>query len=686
MQQIENYNKSLYNYLCHVKKNKAHISVQHIKIFLTGSAAAGKTNFRHLLLNSPFSEHQASTDVLETRLAYAIHNCAGLLQSEEGDMIWYQLTPKQQLIYFKSLLDDCCHPKDNKANPRTKNYRLNPSIDKSTNSDDSIIPDTPFDPSALEEKILQSDMLPENLGIGKTVKLITIIDTGGQPGYIHLLPAIVNRPTINFIVHDMTKDLDDPVQVRYKKGDQDEIKPYDLNYTNRDLIKLTMSLSTESLSISATSENTFRFISFVGTHKDKINDSERSERMTLLNEQLNDIIKQQNCKVEILSTGTRDKSVLFAVDNTTAGKGEDEDNTVKEIRRQIENLMQRMNSYPLPITWMILELELQELRSTKKLPYITFKEYSNIANNSASIVNEEEIKESLRYFHFLEVLLYFEDIPGLCDYVIIDQQWLFNKVSMFVHLPSKLISFIRHSSQMLFETSGILLKDECCSIKWEEDIKIECFISFLVHKNIIADFTVDGQQHYYLPYMLPYCQQYYDKHLFLLSEPLLIQFSNGVLPRGFFCSLVVHLLQDLPCDWQHDLLSSSSGAKRQYRNVMTFCLPDNFCLRMQDRIYYLELQIRHYKDNKLENAFYHSQIFSKLENYLNVVCKKLNFDSEKLQFGFLCHDRENDDDHIAVIPSIKAPLPSKLQCSRKCKNHTIIGNLHTIWFDKVRII
>ena len=194
---------------------------------------------------------------------------------------------------------------------------------------------------------------------------------------------------------------------------------------------------------------------------------------------------------------------------------------------------------------------------------------------------------------------------------------------------------------------------------------------------------MDKKQYYYLPYILPYCQQYHDKHQFLLSEPLLIQFSNGTLPKGFFCSLVVHLLQDLPCEWQHDLLSSTGGAKEHFKNVMTFCLPDNFFLRMQDNIYYLELQIRHYKDNKLENAFYHPQVFPTLQKYLKKVCDKLRFDSKKLQYGFLCYDRESiDDDHIAVIPSLNTPLPPKLHCSRKCKNLTAIGRLHTIWFHK----
>ena len=677
IQKIESYSKTLCSYLQHVIQYKSHVSIQHIKIFLTGSAAAGKTSFRHLLLGSPFSKHQTSTDVLESRVAYAIHNSASLLQLEDSqDLIWYQHTPNQQLIYFKSLLGKIY---------QAETIESNPNVDDSAKSDDSIATDTTYEPMPLVERMLSSDMLPESLHIGETVKIITIIDTGGQPGYIHLLPAIVNCPTINFIVHDMTKDLEDPVQVWYKKEGHEQLKPYQLSYSHKELIKLIMSLSTESLEISSdnpiNNTSAFKFISFVGTHKDKVSDP---GRITSLNEQLNNIVKQQNCKVDVLNFGGG--NILFPVDNTTAGKSKIEDNNVKIIRKKIEDVMQGMDSYPLPITWMILELELQELRDKENCSCITVEEYTNIARNSASIVNEDEIKNSLKYYHFLEVLLYFDEIPGLCDYVILDQQWFYNKVSMFVHSPSEMISFIRHDSQALFEISGILLKDECRSIKWNEKIKIEHLISYLVHKHIIADFTWEKKQYYYLPYILPYCQQYHDKHQFLLSEPLLIQFSNGILPRGFFCSLVVHLLQHLPSDWHNDLLSSTGGAKKHFKNIMTFCLPDNFFLRMQDKIYYLELQIRHFKDNKLENAFYHPQVLPKFQKYLNMVCQKLRFDSKLLQYGFLCHDRESiDDDHIAVIPSLDTPLPLKLHCSKKCKNQTTIGRLHTIWFDKIRV-
>ena len=153
MQKIENYSKTLCSYLQHAKQHKKDVTVQHIKIFLTGSAAAGKTSFHHLLLGSSFSEHQTSTDVLESRIAYAIHNSASLLQSEETeDLIWYQFTPKQQLSYFKSLLGNFC---------LEEKFESNSNVDDSVNTD-SISRDNIVD-----------QPLPSPLGLNK-VNYVTV--------------------------------------------------------------------------------------------------------------------------------------------------------------------------------------------------------------------------------------------------------------------------------------------------------------------------------------------------------------------------------------------------------------------------------------------------------------------------------------------------------------------------------
>ena len=101
----------------------------------------------------------------------------------------------------------------------------------------------------VENKILSNDPLDESFTIHKNeaVKLITVIDTGGQPEYIHMLPAINNCPTVNFIVHDMTKGLDDKVIVQYKSKHNKNFADYPLHYSNLDMIALLMSLTTDSL-------------------------------------------------------------------------------------------------------------------------------------------------------------------------------------------------------------------------------------------------------------------------------------------------------------------------------------------------------------------------------------------------------------------------------------------------------
>ena len=56
---------------------------------------------------------------------------------------------------------------------------------------------------------------------------------------------------------------------------------------------------------------------------------------------------------------------------------------------------------------------------------------------------------------------------------------------------------------------------------------------------------------------------------------------------------------------------------------MTFQLPNNCYLRLQDKIYYLEIQVRHYQHCKGES------MLKELETiciYLHKVCKTMKFD------------------------------------------------------------
>ena len=145
----------------------------------------------------------------ETKHAYITSN-ASILESKEGDKIWRELSLQEQLSYFKSLWE----------------YRLEQKSKNNLEKNKDTSVDDIKDKGLLEftEKVNKNEILFKEIKIKEPVQLISMIDTGGQPGYIHMLPVIIhmlpdsnNCPTINLVVIDMTKSLEDNVLVCYRK-------------------------------------------------------------------------------------------------------------------------------------------------------------------------------------------------------------------------------------------------------------------------------------------------------------------------------------------------------------------------------------------------------------------------------------------------------------------------------------
>ena len=662
--------------------------------------------------------------MIESNQAMAVVNFSMLTDKEEGETVFLKLDPKHQISHCKSMLQSgmfhcACssetiqeteiHFEERKEEQETMVMQSqdptmmqladqDPTMMQLAETQETLQIDLGLSSSILNTRfkiikdesqdiinmILLSEPLPESFAMHKneTVKLITVIDSGGQPEYIHMLPAINNCPTINFVVHDMTKKLDDPVIVHYNSEHNKNFTEYPLHYSNLDMIGLLMSLTTDSLE--QPTKQTTRvttppksYVGFVGTHKDKLEKRACKETILTINNRLACMVEERNCRFAVLSADT---GILFPVDNTTAGDSECEDITVKQLRQKVGHFMDGLiksssTTNQLPIRWMILDLELQQLHENSNTKYITCEQYNTIALEKASMV-EEEAKESLQYFDFLGVLLHFKEVPDLCNYVFINHQWLFDKLAMIMHLSPERINFHDHTFKNQFKNKRLLAKNELHILEWNCELPPKCFFDLLDYLKVIAVVKLNDIEYYYMPCILMSTTRYDDKYRFLQSEPLLVQFSSGFLPRGFFCSLVVHLLQDLPDGWDHQLHNT-----KHYSNVATFSLPDKTFLRLHDKIFYLEVQVRHYEGNV--DISYHSMIFLVLCKYFDKVCKKLNFNSEKLQYGFLCHDGDSDDDHIAVIKSLASPLPNEVTCCRKCPHLTKLSKLHKIWFEEV---
>ena len=95
-------NHEFNRYISKAIENNEDITFQHIKIFVSGSSAAGKTNLRYSLLGQKFVEEHESTDIQETKHAYIANN-AGVLETNKGKKIWREFNLQEQLNQFKSL-------------------------------------------------------------------------------------------------------------------------------------------------------------------------------------------------------------------------------------------------------------------------------------------------------------------------------------------------------------------------------------------------------------------------------------------------------------------------------------------------------------------------------------------------------------------------------------------------------
>ena len=651
------------------KKQHDTIPVRFIKLFFTGSGAAGKTSFINLLLKKKFVEQHHSTNVVHTNHAVSV-KLATFHGSYDDNVEWINLDSNLELSYLRSVLLPHKTILKTAISPTTASTR---ALEDPRNSITSSKPakskavTPPIQRSSIKDwfaKHLVSSVKGSNLLTfdsiflssnavshqpGEVLNIITLVDTGGQPEYIHLLPTINIYPTVTFVIHDLCKSLSDQVLVEYSQHGDRVFTPYHLNYSNLDMIKLLMSAANDSIDrpisnipklVATPGSSGKSYICLVGTHTDKVS----KQRMKEVENELNTLVHVTECETAVWQN--ENGNVLFSVNNATAGHEDLEDPVAEVIRKRIETLAEDKEVYNLPITWMLLQLEIQQVCSKREKAYISFQDCVALARETGLMSKEKDVKSVLLYHHLLGVLIYFDEVPGLCDYVIVDHQWWFDKLSNIISITFHQASFNHHAVQKL-KYQGLLSKELLHHVEWKDDIKEEFFLSLLVHKRIIA--PVITQEEYFIPYILPtydiqksneILNQYGD----LQGEPLLVQFRSGFLPRGLFCCLTVELLQHSPKGWEPHI--SCERTHHSFSNIITFILPNGFFLSLLDKVSYLELQIRCLEQTT--SGPIHVEAYNYLVYALTEVCIHLNFDYERLQYGFLCKCDKKPRPHFAI--------------------------------------
>ena len=696
----------------------------------TGSGAAGKTSFSNLLMKNKFVDFHHSTNIVQAKHAVSVKQAVvvGSNQCDDDNVVWLEMDDDSQMSHlrqillsldFSSLQKTQIIREEKKPAPTslpqpkaTKSARPAGSVEKQVQKasikkqyitkekrsfaqrvtgllQDSVKSEKmeTFD-CLVQNSIESNSMFKDDFKYNTDVlNIITLLDTGGQPEFIHLLPTVNIHPMVNFVVHDLSRSLEDQVLVEFSEHGKHVFEPYHLKYTNLDTIKFLMCSINDSLERSSSQvpqlvtipgKNNNSYICCVGTHTDKVG----LDIIHHTDKKLTAVVEKLDCKAAVWEN--TEGGVLFPVDNTTAGDDSKEDPLANLIRNKIDVLAADKDIYELPITWMLFEMEIRQVCSKKGKAYIPFEECCTIAQQINLISGMEEIRSALIYHHLLGVLLYYPDVPGLCDYIIVDHQWLFDSISSIVCFT------LKHSSNKLAKNNlkynGILTKNLIQELHWQEELKEEYFIALLVEMKIIAPIKREesNENDYFIPYILPTVQSQSDdilsKYGCLQGEPLLIQFVSNLLPRGFFCCLVVQILQQLPDSLGH--LYTQKDIRHTYSNLITFQFQNAYSLSLMDKLSYLEVQIRHQESDYYHQFPIHIKIKEFLACALEVVCEKLTFHSGRLRYGFYCECEKHSDKHIAV-PTTATPPFDYASCRHGSITSTKLKEGHTIWLAEV---
>ena len=503
---------------------------------------------------------------------------------------------------------------------------------------------TPLD-NALIDAITQG-VTDGNIDTSKLQALldesITIFfsDTGGQPEFHEVLPALVAGPTVFMLVFNLLKALDSLYEVKYESS-HNTYDVYKSFFTLREvLIKCLSSIISyhkaqlhefqKHTSLKCPSPPTS--VMAIGTHSDLV----KKEKVVEMNEALQQFIAETALETKIILEPYNEDQLVIPVDTYNTEDG-------SKVREVFERLIRRgVSPYKveLPVAWLGLQLFLRQKESST----ISLSECREIGKG-LKISSEDELKSCLFYLHYKTgTIRYYDKIEELKDTVIIQPSIIFAAVSDFI-VSTFTLKNATPAAKNSFKTLGLLKESEVESIFKKHEMSIEMsflqLAALLRHKNILVP-AHDKNFDYFLPCALAHAPIFkpLDPGSVInptkVVDPLCLLFEGGFVPVGVYCGLIAFL-----CKHSWSIAYDHSRKPRLYRDlaVMTF-VPEK-CEYSVNCIF--KITVNHIEitfeecDNEVDLVC--PEIRQFISNSLPDVCTQLQYSRDIWQYGTRCRNR-----------------------------------------------
>ena len=545
-----------------------------IKALITGPPGVGKTGIRYLLLGLPPPPRRTSTP-LATRATRAI-SFYRIKADGSGDVTWTELDDDTYLKYIAEEVKMIelnpsravpPQPATSTTTAATESSAQEPSdVDHtppvlspatplvSSSSPAESVEDTSRTPVPPKVEGMASNIVdklvlnPELSSDREKVKtFVHLIDSGGQPSFISLVPAFVRGSTVNIVASKFNRSINNKLQYEYVKDDQHLRQSTKLDKSQlEDIEDLVRTLSSVKHSEEGSSSEP-KFL-LIGTHADKHRkrfDQTLSGKSRWLKKSLGDL---KSMCIEVSPDG----GILLPI-NTRVIEGRSE--VASFIRQKIIDACCNEGVY-IPTRWYVFELELSGKAKKEGRSVLGLAECITIGRNLN--MGEEDVTATLVFLDGAALCLYFKD--AAFSLVFTDPQAILSEVTEILNLGiidlhlipsqypllSELMALVRRlRNQGLFNKK--LVDIVCSKYRVNEEGKcsysVDDFLSILQHLLIIAPVCIDAEDLFFIPSILPTC-----KNILPLSGvklvPLVLLCRTRVIPLGMFSTLVVALLND----------------------------------------------------------------------------------------------------------------------------------------------
>ena len=503
--------------------------------------------------------------------------------------------------------------------------------------------------------------------------VVHFIDTGGQPEFQEILPALLSGHSISILLFKLHEKLKQRYQVEYVSRDGTKSEPYTASCTVEDV--LFQSLATVACYGSETTDPTQSgsVALLVGTHKDLATEADIQSAEKSLKEKIENAEYFEKNLVHYPFPS----KLIFPLDNT-------QDADIQTLRRVLEDIIhKRFPRLSLPAPWLLFEIALRKAG----VKIITMKDCQKIAK-CYGVTSKKELKEALRFLHRMCMVRYYPDVKEVKNLIICDLQVLFDAITniivytfTFEKVGQAGVQKFRNTGKFSLQEFQQLATSKCPN----ELLPPEKLVKLLEHLHILVPVHEAGCDEYFMPCVLQ-TEDLHDTTVHSLPyPPLIISFECGYCPVGAFSALIVYLLQ-------HSQEKSSTlkwkiphGAT-VYRNKIDFRVGHYLDkVKMIAMPTYFEVQYD-CSASHLHTPVHKvcSHIREDILDGLAVVIRSRNYTCKTAPLiGFYCPRPQcTSSQHIAIC---EGKNPSVMECISSKEPIGLLSR-HFIWFGKVSFL